>query len=211
MSRPDRTTHWWAPLCLGIALGLLASFLFPGDRELSKYLWITCILLVIAFVSLQLWQAVKPDRSHRASGATPDRKRTGRPPRKTGTRTSDRRVAAAQSSGRTIGRSAIKERPDRLEKGRTLTQSAENRKIPISKHQTAKKVKLTKVAGDKEGGPTDPVVGYELSPPAVGKSYRIRTVRKTVVMTSAVLEVGPDFVRTRNSYYERQELDENPG
>lgn len=69
-----------------------------------------------------------------------------------------------------------------------------------------RKVRLTKASQTKKGADAA-VVGWEESPPALGKSYKIFTDTGGVFRTSILVKVAPGYIRTRNSLYEVQVLE----
>ncbi len=69
-----------------------------------------------------------------------------------------------------------------------------------------RKVRLAKVSQTKKGDDAA-IVGWEESPPALGKSYRIFTDTGGVFRTSILVKVAPGYIRTRNSLYEVKVLE----
>jgi hypothetical protein len=64
-----------------------------------------------------------------------------------------------------------------------------------------RRVRLTKVSRRRPGDDTS-VMGWEMKRPALGKSYLVYTDKGSVFRTSVVVKMVSGYIRTRNSAYQ---------
>jgi hypothetical protein len=97
-----------------------------------------------------------------------------------------------------------------LKVGSLLEGRKQNGKIGTeTQYVQPRRVRLTKVSSEGVPQPgTKTVVGREEAPPAVSEIYRVLTETGTMFSTSPTVEVDPDRIKTRNSIYRIDVLEE---
>lgn len=75
-----------------------------------------------------------------------------------------------------------------------------------SREDSHRKVRLTKMSGDKSQGKA--IVGWEDKAPLVGQGYRVFREDGGIILTSVVIKVASGEIRTRNSVYQIEVLEE---
>jgi hypothetical protein len=72
----------------------------------------------------------------------------------------------------------------------------------------SERVKVTRIKGPSLKGFPASFVGYQESPPEIGRPYRVITEQGWHFRTSIVREVGDGYIKTQNSEYRIELLDE---
>ena len=78
---------------------------------------------------------------------------------------------------------------------------------PKTSEEPLRKVRITKMGGAR-GKMQAVIVGWEESPPQVGKIYRVFQENGSVIRTTPVTRVSPGYVQTRNSLYQLEVVED---